>query len=453
MESALIPRPRSDAGGSKQKAEAPRRNGSGPSDQSGTATVVIRFVHAADLHLDSPLVGLSSYPGAPVERLRGATRQACESLVELCIEEQAQLLVIAGDLFDGEWPHFGTGLFFGAEMSRLREAGVQVVILRGNHDAASAVTKRVPLPDNVKMLRHSSAESYRVPGTEIVVHGQSFASAAVTQNLAATYPARVADAFNVGLLHTSLTGAAHHETYAPCTLEDLLALGYDYWALGHVHERREAHADPPVVFSGCLQGRHVRESGAKGATLVDVVDGEVQASHRVLDHVRWMQLHVDVSESLGLADVHELVREELLAAVDEVDGRLLACRVLLEGASAAHGELARGREQLDVDVRALATDAAVDGVWVESVRLLTRERGAPRIGDDVLSEAVGVARELRDCPEELAGLAAEFRPLAAKLPPEVRRGPEPFDPTDVAVLEAMLSEIEQTLPALLTGGP
>lgn len=438
---------------SRRPDRAAQGNGSGPSDRSGTAIVAIRFVHAADLHLDSPLLGLSSYPGAPVEALRGATRQACESLVELCIDEQAELLVIAGDLFDGEWPHFGTGLFFAAEMSRLREAGVQVVILRGNHDAASAVTKRVPLPDNVKLLRHSSAESYRVPGTEIVVHGQSFASAAVTENLAAKYPARVPDVFNIGLLHTSMTGAANHEPYAPCTLEDLLGLGYDYWALGHVHERREVHADPPVVFSGCLQGRHVREPGAKGATLVDVVDGEVRASHRVLDHVRWVQLHVDVSEALDLADVHELVSEVLRAAVREVDGRLLACRLVLEGASAAHGELARGREQLDVDVRALATDAAIDGVWVESVRLQTRERGAPRVGDDVLSEAVAVARELRGHPEELASLAAEFRALAAKLPPELRRGPEPFDPTDVAVLEAMLSEIERALPALLTGGP
>src|SRR3954468_20138263 len=119
----------------------------------------MKFVHAADLHLDSPLSGLSKYEGAPVEQIRGATRRALENLVKLCLHEQAQLLVIAGDLYDGDWRDYSTGLFFNRQMAALRAAGVRVVWIRGNHDAASKLTAHLNLPDNVRELSHKKPDS------------------------------------------------------------------------------------------------------------------------------------------------------------------------------------------------------------------------------------------------------------------------------------------------------
>jgi DNA repair exonuclease SbcCD nuclease subunit len=108
---------------------------------------MIRFLHAADIHLDSPLTGLERYEGAPVEELRGATRRALENLVELAIERELDFVLIAGDLYDGDWKDHNTGLFFVDRMNRLREAAIPVVIISGNHDAANRMTRSLRRPD------------------------------------------------------------------------------------------------------------------------------------------------------------------------------------------------------------------------------------------------------------------------------------------------------------------
>jgi len=183
----------------------------------------MKFVHAADLHVDSPLRGLDRYEGAPVARLREATRRALENLVALCIEEEAAFLLLAGDVFDGTWKDYSTGLFFASQMTRLREAKVPVVIVRGNHDAASTIVNALRLPDNVHELSDKKAESFALPDANACVHGQSFNKRVTSEDLASKYPARVPGAFNIGLLHTSLDGRPGHASYAPTTIEVLRA--------------------------------------------------------------------------------------------------------------------------------------------------------------------------------------------------------------------------------------
>src|SRR5882757_4623826 len=147
---------------------------SSPAPERATQAPLMKFVHSADLHLDSPLSGLSKYEGAPVEQIRGATRRALENLVKLCLSEGAQLLVIAGDLYDGDWRDYSTGLFFNKQMSALRAAGVKVVWIRGNHDAASKLTAHLALPDNVHELSHRKPESFLLEELGVAVHGQGF---------------------------------------------------------------------------------------------------------------------------------------------------------------------------------------------------------------------------------------------------------------------------------------
>ena len=148
----------------------------------------MRFVHAADLHVDSPLAGLERYEGAPVAAIRGATRRALENLVELCLARDARLLLLAGDLFDGKWRDFSTGLFFVRQMARLREADVAVVLVRGNHDAESQIPKHLRLPENVRELPSGRAATVELEELGIAVHGQSYANRATTDDLAAGYP-------------------------------------------------------------------------------------------------------------------------------------------------------------------------------------------------------------------------------------------------------------------------
>ena len=158
-------------------------------------------------------------------------------------------------------------------MARLGRAGIPVFVIKGNHDAHSVVTRSITLPSNVTVFGVRSAETHVIEHLGVALHGQSFADRQVPENLARDYPAPMPGMFNIGILHTSLTGRPPHADYAPCTLDDLRMRGYDYWALGHVHAFEVISQDPFVVYPGNIQGRNIRETGEKGAVLVSVSDG------------------------------------------------------------------------------------------------------------------------------------------------------------------------------------
>ena len=325
------------------------------------------FLHAADLHLDSPLRGLDA--GAPAERIRGATRQALTNLVTLAIERRVAFVLLAGDLYDGDWKDWRTGQFLVQQLARLTREKIEVVAISGNHDAEQVLTKKLNLPG---MMRANRPETRRLNGVPVAVHGQSFATPAVSDNLVLAYPDRVDGLFNIGLLHTAC-GSGEHENYAPCSVADLARRGYDYWALGHVHTRSVVSENPWVVFPGNIQGRHVKEEGSKGATLVTVNGGQVAVEHRALDVLRWLRLEVDVTGAAGQEAVLNRVRLALDEAVLLAESRMLAVRVTLVGDCAAHAELVRSPDATLQEVRAAAAEVAgPDELWIEDVRVVTR---------------------------------------------------------------------------------
>ena len=261
---------------------------------SVSAAREFRFVHAADIHLDSPMVGLDEIEGAPTEALRGATRQALTNLVDLCIDEETAFLLICGDVYDGDWKSLATGRFFAREMARLGAAQppIPVFLIKGNHDAASVVSKEMRL-SNVHTFHHRKATTERIEEIGVAIHGQSYRERETRDDLSLDYPEPEMGYFNIGMLHTCAAGRDGHGNYAPCDPEALARRGYDYWALGHVHKREELCALPYIVFPGNLQGRHVRESDpeGKGCTVVSVKDGQVERLRHVpLDTVRWSRV-------------------------------------------------------------------------------------------------------------------------------------------------------------------
>jgi len=415
----------------------------------------MKLVHAADLHLDSPLRGLERYEGAPVDAIRGATRRALENLVELCLGEAVDLVLIAGDLYDGNWRDYSTGLFFAAQMSRLREAAIPVVLVRGNHDAASQISRHLELPENVRELSTHTPETRVVESLGIAVHGQGFAKPAVTDDLAARYPDPIRGLLNVGLLHTSLNGREGHESYAPCAPTTLLHKGYDYWALGHVHQREVVATDPWIVFPGNLQGRHARECGAKGATVVHCEGGRViGVEHRPLDAVRWQVIEVGLAHAVSADDAVDLVREAIERGAADADGLLLAARLQLVGSTRAHESLHDDPERWTAAIRAAANDVAADAVWVEQIRFETqpmRDVDTLAERDDALGHVLRALRELRDDDVTRAALAQELGELDRKLPHELREGAEGLRLEEPATVRAILDEIEQMLVPRLLG--
>jgi DNA repair protein SbcD/Mre11 len=351
-------------------------------------------MHAADIHLDSPLHGLARYEGLPIEDIRSATRTAFDNLVQYAIDEAVDFVVIAGDLFDGDWRDMGTGLYFAQAMGRLDHAGIPAFLIAGNHDAASVISRSVPWPPNVRLFGSRKAETHRLPDLAVAVHGQSFATPSVTDNLVLAYPAADEHTFNVGMLHTSLSGRPGHAAYVPCSVDDLRSRGYDYWALGHVHEFEIVSSEPHIVFPGNVQGRTIRETGAKGAVIVTVADREVIAVDRVeLDVIRWVRLEVDCAGA-DEDQVRDLVRAELARLHDtNGSGRPLVVRVSLVGETSASGTLHDRTASLRDDVRAIAGSISPD-LFVEKVKVLVAEpiRSEPVVGEDfsaLIAEATG----------------------------------------------------------------
>lgn len=417
----------------------------------------MKIVHAADLHIDSPLRGLDRYDGAPVESLRGATRRALENLVALCIAERADVLLLAGDVFDGSWKDYSTGLFFAAQMARLREAKVPVVIVRGNHDAVSSVVKALRLPENVHELSSRKPETYELRDAGIAVHGQSFSQRVTSEDLASRYPDRVPGVFNIGLLHTSIDGREGHEPYAPTSVETMRSKGYDYWALGHVHAREVVSIDPYIVYPGNIQGRHARETGAKGASVITVEDNVVQSvEHRPLDVFRWEVVTVDAAPATDALEVVDLVRSALASRAAEADGRVLAARVVVTGGTRANVAIRRDEDRFINELRAATTDGLGETAWLEKVIVRTRAQiDLERIRED--ASAVGhLARRLgaiKHDPKELAELAAVLSELDKKLPADLREMEGGLRLGDPSTLRTMLDDVEQMLlPRLLEGG-
>lgn len=333
------------------------------------------FIHASDLHLDSPLKGLEAYEGAPnIEEIRSATRQALIKLVDFALNEQVPLVVIAGDLYDGDWPDFSTGLFFAQQMQRLSRAGIRVAIVSGNHDAQNKMTKTLVMPEHVRFFPARRPETFVYDDINIAVHGQSYAAAKTIRNLAVEYPQPKSGMLNIGLLHCLLSGSVGHEAYAPCTLDDLASKRYDYWALGHVHEYTVLRENPLIIYPGCCQGRHIKETGPKGCVLVEEHNGVLSHEFVRLDNVQWMTVTADVSAAGSIGQVAELVAQGLEPRLSGTDGRLCCIRVILNGRPPVHGRLLIHPDELTANIRAVAADVSRQRVWVEKVRLETRSQ-------------------------------------------------------------------------------
>jgi DNA repair exonuclease SbcCD nuclease subunit len=409
----------------------------------------MKYIHAADIHLDSALHGLERYEGAPVDEIRSATRRAFDNLIDLAIDEEVAFVLLAGDLYDGDWKDYNTGLYFVDRMNRLHEAGIRAFIVAGNHDAASQITKHLRLPDNVTLFSTKHPEQVVLDDLDVAIYGQGFVTRVLTDDISRSYPQGNPQLFNIGLLHTCLDGKPGHEPYAPCTIDGLRSKGYQYWALGHVHKREVISEDPWIVFPGNIQGRHARELGPKGCTLVTVEQGEVvTVEHRDLDVFRWSRCELDVSPSETVDDIYEQVREALQNESDVAQGRPIAVRLLLRGTSGAHTELQANQERWVQEYRALATGLAGAGVWLEKVSIktfaLTSYEGDLE-RDDALSSLLRSIRDLELDNESADALADELSALRQKLPAELLGGEEPFDPTSPEVLAESLEEIKGLL--------
>ena len=351
------------------------------------------FLHAADLHLGSPFLGLSSTDQELAQRVASASREAFVELVDQAISRKVSFVVISGDEYDGAWKDTTIGHFYNRQMARLSREGIPVYRCKGNHDAESVITTAVTLPDSVQTFQTKKATTFRIPGLRVALHGQSFANRSVSENLALGYPPAEPGWFNIGVLHTSCDGRPNHANYAPCSVQDLLQRGYQYWALGHCHEYEVLSSNPPIIFPGNLQGRSIRECGLKGAVIVEVEDGQVSSFTPLhLAKIQW--------------------------EVEQAGSTPIVFRMILSGSTPLH-QMLHAEPGRVVDEVLAAANHCSDAIWLESVKVQTTQPVVATAGQDSPLAAIDLKTmldSLRESPEVLTEARAAMESIKGKLP-------------------------------------
>ena len=411
-----------------------------------------RFVHTADIHLDSPLRSLALRDPDLAGLLGDATRQAFANIVDLCLDEAVDALMIAGDLYDGDQTSMKTALFLAAQLRRLDEAGIRTFIVRGNHDAESRITRELVVPESVKIFggRGEAVTPDRSDGgIPVAIHGVSFRHPHAPESLVPKFRRPVAGAFNIGLLHTSLGGSREHDDYAPCGVSELVGTDFDYWCLGHIHKRAVHNENPHIVMPGMPQGRDIGEAGPKTVTLVHIADDRsVDCQERAANVAQFERVRVDLDGVDEWREMAERLGASLASARAAVDADHLVARVELAGGTALNWRLRREAELVEAEGR----HRAAGNVWIEKIEIATAEPG----GADVTAGAVGeLANTMRG-----AAASAEFRAAASgvmeeiegALPPEARRALGGDAAEHAATLDALIDEGCETVLAHLRGG-
>ena len=400
--------------------------------------MAFRFIHTADLHLDSPLRSLALRDPDLAELIADASRASLRNIIDLCLSERVNALLIAGDLYDGSQTSMKTARFLAAELARLDKAGIRAFIIRGNHDAMSQISRELTPPPNTHVFDgRAGVETILHGTTRIAIHGLSFRDPHAPESLLPKYRPPEADAVNIGLMHTSLNGAAGHDPYAPCALSELQASGFDYWALGHIHKRAEYPGNTCVVMPGIPQGRDIGEPGAGSVTLVQIDDaGQISLEARIVAVAGFAQVKVDVT---GMDDWRALQ-----GAVEKaLDAARLACphlvaRLRLLGDTPLAPRLLRDRDLAEAEAQEMAK--ALGGIWVEKLVLDLGAR-APVAG--ALGDLAGLIEgDIRPSDAYAQALDALRRDLEAALPPEARDAVSELDP---ATMQAGLSEVLERL--------
>lgn len=414
----------------------------------------VQFVHAADLHLDTPFESIGRVAPTVAQELRDASLKTWDGLVQLCIDQNAAFLLLAGDIYDGEDRGVRAQVRFRRGLERLFERGIQTLIVHGNHDPNGGRWSAIrEWPPGVTVFGHECVQSMvleRDGSPLAVVHGISYATRDVADNLALRFRRGPESAPHFGLLHCNVGCNPDHPAYSPCTLDDLRAAGMDYWALGHIHVRQIlASSDPWIVYPGNLQGRSLKpsEQGLKGATVGTIEYGRiVNIQFAPIPHVRFADIDVDVTALRDLPEVVARLEEEVEIEKGRGPLRGLIARAALTGRGPIHEQL-QGPGKGDGLLRTLREEAAdqVPFVWWSAIDDATQpsiDRNVIRERGDFSAELIKLAEGLAADHERLNGFVDEQ--TGELLRPGIRRWVhQPTNDSHAALDHALTLALEQ----------
>lgn len=336
---------------------------------------MVQFIHAADLHLDSPFKGIKNLPPFIWEAIYQSTFQALTNLVDLAITEKVDFVCLAGDIYDGEDRSVKAQAYLKNELNRLNKAGIPVYLIHGNHDYIEQHGLLLDMPENVHIFSPEvETFFYETKNQErVALSGFSYDKRWITEKRVSDYPMRHANCdYHIGLLHGYQEGnAAEHDRYAPFHLQELKSKHYDYWALGHIHKRQVLSEQPLIVYPGNTQGRNRTEEGPKGCSIVTLGKGLEKSEFYPLAPIEWKTAELSLAEKKSLQEVYQLIHETVSALEQEGRSTLLTLELtntdeLLTGVKRkiAQGDLLEGLQQIT---------PAIPFVWLIQMRMKTKE--------------------------------------------------------------------------------
>lgn len=412
-----------------------------------------RFIHTADLHLDSPLRSLALRNNDVAELIGDATRRALMGIVDICIDEQVDALIIAGDLYDGDQTSMKTARFLASQMQRLHEAGIATFVIRGNHDALSRITPELILPPSVTVFGgRSHAIDLAYGDLALSIHGLSFAKPHAPDSSLEKYRRPAPDTINIGIMHTSVAGAPGHDLYAPCKASDLHSWGFDYWALGHVHVRARHAGERMVIMPGMPQGRDVNEDGEKTVTLVTVNDDRsLTVEERATSIAQFERVSVDLSSAETWRETVELIEEDMGEVRDRTRSEHLVGRLRLTGATPLSWRLRRDRDLLTAEIEQRAE--GLGKTWIEKIEIVTTVPVSMPVGSAAVDPVLELGELMRDDIIHQHGVREAVRDIIKELrddlPPEARGFSGDNETAFEALIDQLLSEGSEDMLARL----
>jgi exonuclease SbcD len=311
----------------------------------------LRFVHAADLHLDSPFRGIGDASVSLKEQLQAATLGALRRIIDHTIESQSDFLVVAGDIYDSKDRNLRALVSFRREMERLAERNIPVYLVHGNHDPLNGWGSGFQLPPNVMTFGgRTDTEPFIRRGREAAqITGVSYVRERVTDNLASSFKPAEGSPYSIAVLHANVGHQSGHAEYAPATVGELASAGFNYWALGHVHTRSVLASEPAtIVYPGNTQGRNSRETGPRGCYQVDV-DSFGRAHLEFVDTsvARWIHIEVPIATLSAMDQLVDAMLEKARIEAASFEGPTVA-RCTIRGNGPLHRDLQRDEMNLEL---------------------------------------------------------------------------------------------------------
>lgn len=375
---------------------------------------MIKILHTADVHLDSPLKSLALKDVDLQSTVKTATRSAFIKIVDTALVEEVSALLISGDLFDGAERSAKTAAFLTTQLDRLKAAGIPVFYIKGNHDAENPITGEISLPENVHVFDGRGGK-HQIQNSAVWIHGVSFSGRHAPESLLPKFGAPEPDAINIAMLHTSLAGSQGHDPYAPCSVPELIAMGFDYWALGHVH-KRQVHSEAPwIVMPGIPQGRDIGEAGPKSATLLTIDEKNIVVSEVPTSAAEFIEVWVSADGIESDDDLRHQIRDVLLRTAKELASDAGLIRLSIGGETSRKWQILRDQDSWREVVAELARSTGV--LWVERTKFeFSAETAGVATDGSAVAELERIMGEIRSEPAFTSGLRASLEAVLAEIP-------------------------------------